>query len=103
MLAVGLFVTALLYVVLALPAMDARWLLIEGIGVVLFGVAAWLGRVTPWWLALGWAGHVAWDVALHLDRAQPVVGEWYPLFCVGFDLPVAGYIWRSVQRDAVSA
>lgn len=99
-LAVGLLVAALIYLALALPTMDSRWLLVEAGGVVLFGAIAWLGRATPWVLAAGWAAHAGWDVALHLDRAQPVVGAWYPLLCIGFDLPVAGYLWRSGQRDS---
>jgi len=45
------------------------------------------------WLAFGWVAHVGWDIWLHLDRAQPVVGVWYPLACVGFDLMVGGYLW----------
>jgi hypothetical protein len=92
-LALGLIVTALLYVVLALFGADRRWLGYETGGLAIFGVVAWLGmRVSPAWLALGWVGHVAWDVGLHLEQAQPVVATWYPLFCVGFDLIVAGYL-----------
>jgi hypothetical protein len=83
------------YVGFALPSADPRWLLIEAAGVALFGTVAWLGRAAPWWLALGWAAHVAWDVGLHLDRAQPLVGAWYPLLCVGFDLVVAGVLVRA--------
>ena len=91
-LTLGLVVTALIYVGLAL-ARDNQWLVTELLGFALFGGLAWLGlRVSPWWLALGWVGHVGWDVGLHLERAQPLVGAWYPLFCVGFDLVVAGYL-----------
>ena len=89
--ALGLIVAALVYVVFALAAGDSRWLGIEAAGVAIFGAFAWLGlRSSPWWLALGWAAHVGWDVGLHLDRAQSVVGPEYPLVCVGFDLVVAG-------------
>jgi len=92
LLTIGLVVTALLYVVLALAG-DRRELALETGGLAIFGALAWLGsRVSPIWLALGWAGHVAWDVGLHLERAQQVVPSWYPLFCVGFDLIVAGYL-----------
>jgi hypothetical protein len=92
-LAIGLVVTAFLYVALAVPGADRSWLVLEIGGLAIFGVLAWLGtRISPGWLALGWAGHVAWDVGLHLERIQSVVPPWYPLFCVGFDLIVAGYL-----------
>jgi hypothetical protein len=93
-LALGLAVTALLYVVFALAGhADSSTLLLEAGGVALFGLVAWLGfRGALRWLAVGWAAHVAWDVGLHLDRVQTVVPMWYPLFCVGFDLMVAGFI-----------
>ena len=88
----GLAVAALIYVGLALPTGDSRWLVLETAGVAIFGGVAWFGLVRPGWLAIGWMAHVIWDVGLHLDRAQPVVGTWYPLACVGFDLMVAGFL-----------
>jgi hypothetical protein len=93
LLAIGLVVAALIYVVFALPGANGRWLAIETLGVALFAGVAWLGlRVSLWWLALGWVAHVGWDVGLHFDRTQPLVGAWYPLLCVGFDLVVAGFL-----------
>jgi hypothetical protein len=93
-LARGLVVTALIYVGFALAAQDrSRSLVIETVGVLLFGLLAWLGlRRSLWWLSIGWLGHVVWDVGLHLDRTLAGVPSWYPLFCVGFDLMVAGYL-----------
>jgi uncharacterized protein DUF6010 len=92
-LALGLLVAALIYVGLAMGDKGREWLVIELAGVVLFGGLAWLGlRASLWWLAVGWIAHVAWDVGLHLDRPQVVVGAWYPLLCVGFDLVVAGFV-----------
>jgi hypothetical protein len=93
LLALGLVVAALIYVALALPGADPRWLALEVAGLAVFGGLAWLGvRVSLWWLALGWVAHVAWDVGLHLERTQAIVAPWYPLLCVGFDLVVAGYL-----------
>jgi hypothetical protein len=43
------------------------------------------------WLALGWAGHVAWDVGLHGGPGTDFVPAWYLPFSVGFDLIVGGY------------
>jgi hypothetical protein len=90
--AVGLVVAALIYVGFALPTADGRWLMLETAGVAIFGGVAWFGVVRPAWLATGWMAHVIWDVGLHLDRAQPVVGTGYPLACIGFDLIVAGFL-----------
>jgi hypothetical protein len=104
LLAIGLPVAALIYVALAVASAGGRWLALEASGAVLFAPLAWLGlRVSPWCLTVGWMAHVGWDVGLHLDRAQPVVGAWYPLLCVGFDLVVAGYLLSAAggRRPAV--
>lgn len=95
-IAIGLVAAALVYIGFALPVGDRRWLMIEAAGLSAFGAVAWLGSVAAGWLALGWMAHVVWDVALHLDRAQPLVGAWYPLGCVGFDLIVAGFVLGTV-------
>jgi hypothetical protein len=107
LLAIGLVIAALIYVVLAIFGADLTWLLYEAAGLLLFGAFAWLGvRASPAWLALGWTAHVAWDVGLHLDRSQAIVPDWYPLLCVGFDLLVAGFVlgsmlpWRAVNSTA---
>jgi hypothetical protein len=99
-LAVGLFVAASLYIGFALRSGDGRWLLIEAGGAALFGAIAWVGLRAAGWVAIGWVAHMAWDVWLHLDRPQPVVGTWYPLSCVGFDLIVAGYVLRAALSPA---
>ena len=61
----GLVVAALIYVGLALPTADGRWLMLETAGVAVFGGIAWLGLMRPGWLAVGWMAHVIWDVGLH--------------------------------------
>jgi uncharacterized protein DUF6010 len=88
----GLLVAALIYVGLALPTADGRWVALEAAGVAIYGGIAWLGLRRPTALAVGWMAHVVWDVALHLGRTQPIVGPWYPIACVGFDLVVGGFL-----------
>jgi hypothetical protein len=92
LLAIGLVIAALIYVLVALFGAGRSGLLYEVVGLLLFGAIAWLGvRVSHLWLALGWAAHVAWDVGLHVDRIQAIVPAWYPLLCVGFDL-ICGWV-----------
>ena len=99
--AVGLLVTALIYVTLGVAGgAGARWLALEGLGVVIYGAAAWAGfRGRRGLLAAGWAAHVAWDVALHLGGAgAEYTPPWYPWGCVSFDLVIAGAVLMSMER-----
>ena len=90
--AVGLVVTALIYVGLAVFKGSGRWILIELAGVAIFAVFAWLGlRMSGWFLAAGWALHPLWDAGLH-DYSTQFVPHWYIGGCIGFDLLVAVYI-----------
>ena len=101
--AVGLVVTALVYVVFGVVGgASAQWLALESLSVLLYGAAAWGGlRGRPWLLALGWAAHVAWDVLLHLSGAgAEYTPHWYPWSCVSFDLVVAGAVLASSRRRA---
>jgi hypothetical protein len=94
MLAAGLVAAAVIYLGAAgMVGAPSKMVLLEVVGVAIFGAIAWLGlRRSLWWLAFGWLAHVGWDVGLHLDQRQEVVAAWYPLLCVGFDLIVAGYL-----------
>ena len=90
--AIGLVVTALIYVGLAIFKGSGRWILIELAGVAIFAVFAWLGlRKSGWFLAAGWALHPLWDAGLH-DYSTLFVPHWYIGACIGFDLLVAAYI-----------
>ena len=103
--AVGLVVTALIYVVFGVAGgAGARWLALEILGVLLYGAAAWAGlRGRPWLLAVGWAAHVAWDVLLHLSGAgSEYTPHWYPWLCVSFDLVVAGAVLASSRRGGAA-
>lgn len=90
--AVGLVVTALIYVGLALFNDAPQWLLTELAGVLICAVFAWFGlKKSGWFLAAGWALHPLWDAGLH-GYSTPFVPHWYIGGCIGFDLLVAGYI-----------
>ena len=93
--AIGLAVTALIYVAFAvIGGASARSLGLEAVGLLLYGGAAWLGfRKSAALLALGWAMHPVWDVALHLTGAGAgYTPDWYPWGCVSFDLMVGGAV-----------
>jgi hypothetical protein len=94
--AVGLIVAALIYLGFAMAGgAPARWLAIETAGVIGFGALAWMGvRRSAALLAAGWAGHVLWDVLLHVGDS-PGAGYTpaaYPWLCVSFDLIVASAV-----------
>jgi hypothetical protein len=91
---IGLGITAVAYVLFALHhGAPARQLGVELVGAVLYGSAAIFGtRRWPALLAVGWTAHVAWDLFLHPAGSPAFAPVWYPWFCVGFDLPIGGYI-----------
>jgi hypothetical protein len=93
-LALGLVVASVIYVVFALAGAGPLWSLIEILGVAVFGMFASLGlHGRALWLAAGWALHVPWDAGLHLWGAgAEFAPAWYPTLCISFDLLVAGYV-----------
>ena len=97
--AIGLIVTALIYVVFGFFSNSITWQLIELIGVPIYTVFALLGlKKSSWFLAIGWAFHVFWDAGLH-DLSTPFVPHWYIAGCIGFDLLVAVYIgFREIKK-----
>lgn len=95
---IGLAVTALIYVSFAvIGGAGARSLGLEALGMLVYGAAAWVGyRRSAGLLALGWAMHIVWDVALHLHGAgAEYTPGWYPWGCTSFDLIVAGAVLAS--------
>jgi uncharacterized membrane protein SirB2 len=97
---IGLIIAALFYVAFSVTGATTQWFMLELIGLVIFTIFAALGlRVSLWFLALGWASHVSWDVLLHLIREQPFVPNWYPVACISFDLMVAGSIVAQLREQ----
>lgn len=102
----GILVAALIYVGFALiGGASARWLMLEGLGVFFYGVAAWLGlqRRSSSLLALGWFAHVGWDVLLHLaGGGADYTPFWYPWLCLSFDLVIALAALSLVKPDEIN-
>ena len=99
-LANGLLIVALLYVLFALRIGPSIWLLYELLGVGIFGLFAWLGvnRGTSW-LAVGWVLHPLWDAGLHFQGpGSSFAPEWYVVACISFDLLV-GVVIQLKRRE----
>ena len=75
LLAIFLFAAAGAYFGFAvLAGAGPIWMLVELVGVIVFGTMGLLGlRGSPWWLAAGWALHPLWDVVLHLNRTGRII------------------------------
>jgi len=90
---IALTPTAGAYVFFALLNGAMQALPLEFLGVLLFGG---LGLAGLWrWpvlIAVGWAGHVAWDFAPSGSSSASYAPSWWPPVCVGTDLFLAGYI-----------
>ncbi len=99
--AYGLGIAALVYVAFALCASaDFRWIVIEALGVLVYGGLAALGLYrSQGWLALGWAVHPIWDLGLQLIGGGAAFSPaWYAVSCISFDLLVAAYIFVGLRR-----
>jgi hypothetical protein len=95
LLAAILIGAAAMYVVFAAVAGEsAGWLVVEALGVAVFGAMALLSvRGSSWWLVAGWALHPIWDVVLHVaGPGREFAPDWYAVTCLGFDLIVAAGI-----------
>jgi hypothetical protein len=99
---VGLGITAVAYLMFAIHLGAPRGHFgFELVGAVLYGAAAVLGtRRWPALLAVGWITHTAWDLFFHYASGPAFAPPWYAFFCVGFDLPVGGYIAGLVTATA---
>lgn len=93
-LAIALVIAAIIYVVFAFIWGNTTWVLIEVIGIPLYGIFAWAAiRYSVYWLSIGWLLHPIWDVGLHLlGPGNFVAPEWYTIGCITFDILVAMYV-----------
>ena len=92
--AIGLVVAALIYVGFAVVWGDAQWVLIEALGLPIYGGMAWLGlKRSPIWLGIGWMLHMPWDLFVHyIGPGFHVVPVWYMFACFSFDLIAGIYL-----------
>jgi hypothetical protein len=92
---IGLIIAALIYVGFALHGDGAKWIGIELLGLLVYGIAAIAGwRGSGWWLAIGWAAHAAWDLVVH-GAHTPFAPRPYAVWCAGVDITFGVYLaWR---------
>lgn len=84
-----------IYVVAWFMARDraaSLWIWVELLGLALFAAFAVLGlKKSPWFLAIGIAGHgLLWD-SWHYKNSS-YVPDWYAVACLLVDLALAAYV-----------
>jgi hypothetical protein len=102
--AIGLAAAAIVYLAFAAAGgATLRWISVEALGVLLFGLTVWLGlQRSSVILALGWSLHVLWDL-LHLAGARAAYTPgWYPWSCLSFDLIVAVAILTRSHNSGIT-
>jgi hypothetical protein len=97
---IGLVLTACAYLLFGLGrGAPPAYVAVEAVGATLYTAAAVAGVGRwPFALALGWTGHVAWDLVRHHAGGPAFAPPWYPPLCVGFDLFLGGYIAGAVAQ-----
>jgi hypothetical protein len=111
-LAIFLVAMPLVYVMGWFVARDhaaSSWLCVELLGLAIYAAFAALGlKKSPWFLAIGIAGHgLAWDAWHYKNSAY--VPDWYAVACLLVDLALAGYVatripayreaWRLAKKN----
>ncbi len=74
---------------------------VEIVGLIAFGLAAFLGRRSPWFVVAGIGAHGLWD-AWHIGHSAFLgpryITRWYAVFCLVVDVGFAAYA-ASVLRN----
>ena len=89
-----LVVIASYYVLFAAIGGSTHVLIAEALVMAVFVLVAVLGfKLGSWLVVAGLAGHGLFDM-LHGHVVQnPGVPEWWPAFCLSFDVAVAGFLY----------
>lgn len=90
---VVLIVIAALYLLFAAMAKSTGSLVAEAAAALVFVVLATLGfHKTPWLVVAGLALHGVFDFFHHAVIANPGVPEWWPGWCLAYDVAAAAYL-----------
>jgi hypothetical protein len=88
-----LIVTASYYVLFAAMGAGGRTLIVEIVVVIGFSSLAVLGfRSNPWFIPAGMIGHGVFDLVRHFFIDNPGVPQWWPGFCLAFDVFLGGFL-----------
>jgi hypothetical protein len=88
----GFLVAMPLVYVMGWFAAASSWIWVELLGLALFAAFAALGlKNSPWFLAIGIAGHgFAWDLWHYKNSAY--IPDWYAVACMLVDLALGAYV-----------
>jgi len=90
---VVLIVIAFLYVLFAAIAGSTSAIVVETLPALLFVAAAAVGfKKTLWIVVGGLAIHGVFDFIHHGIISNPGVPEWWPAFCLAYDITAAAYL-----------
>ncbi|MBL0926960.1 MAG: hypothetical protein IBJ11_04815 [Phycisphaerales bacterium] len=97
-----LAVLATYYGLFAVMGGSTRAILIESSVIAVFLSLSALGfRTSQWLIVAGLAGHGVFDLLHGHFIANPGVPEWWPQFCLGYDVAAAAYLaWLIMARRA---
>ena len=96
-------VVALLYALFAVMAGSAAVLAAESMAIALFIALAILGfKSNLCFAAAALVGHGLYDAVHGRIIANPGVPEWWPMFCLGFDVTAALYLAFLLRRRATA-
>ena len=99
----GLFIAALAYVGFVLfDGKNIQNLPLELGGLAFFSLLVFLSKkYSLYFLSLGWAMHIGWDILLHSYTTTPYVPLHYIEACIGFDIVISGYIFWMAKRESI--
>lgn len=90
---IALTIAGLVYVAFALNVLMGEWILIEIVATLFCILFYYIGiKHSSYFIAIGWGAHVFWDYYIHMKLDPGYAPDWYPHFCIGFDLLVAAYL-----------
>lgn len=99
-----LAVIATYYVLFAVMSGSIHVLLTESAIVMLFLMVAFLGfKVSLWFVVAALAGHGMFDFVHAHMVTNPGVPDWWPSFCLAYDIVAAGFLACLLKGSSLSA
>ena len=95
-----LMVVASYYILFAAMGADLRTLALESVICLGFGAIAIIGyKIDMRYVAVGLVAHGVFDFVHHRHIANPGVPEWWPGFCLAFDVVAGIWVFVAVKRQ----